>query len=540
MSLNKIVIIPSLLILFAIIANISLSSYMIQNRYIGIDQTQHFHDMKKWYESGKFPTTSAIFVAIEVVNEEFTTPRVPGGAYYIFYTLFYKLAGESLLSARIINFIFNLLIISIFLFWLYKKFGFFIVGFITPLILCNGYFIIAITDFWNPNLSLIFSFIFFIFLFEYIDNIEEDSKRKNIIRFSAVLVFPILAIIAQGHFFTFFSIIPTVILYLIIKYKRTLKYIVFWIIGVFISFLEYLPYLISEFNNDFSNLKMVLNLSSSFSRLSFPQIYALLLFPTNEISNFFGTTIHSIIFFWENNNFRILGILFLLITVLFSAYCFINSLLICKRYTVKDAKDSVIMDMFKLYLLFIFVTIFISLILKSKTALFHYQYGVYSISFVPIILFFTQWKSKVQNNNKLLYLFFLLISFNIIAISTELYSYTKNFHVPRNIKNIELVINDIYKYSNGNEINLIESVVDNNIYRDIAITFFPEKVWKQNDNSTNIYFVFDKLSVISKPKEYISNYMIYINNNSILLSNYMHRNVLYLYKYNGTESFRKP
>ncbi|MCZ9893070.1 hypothetical protein OFR29_12375 [Brachyspira hyodysenteriae] len=125
MSLNKIVIIPSLLILFAIIANISLSSYMIQNRYIGIDQTQHFHDMKKWYESGKFPTTSARFVASEVVNEEFTTPRVPGGAYYIFYTLFYKLAGESLLSARIINFIFNLLIISIFLFWLYKKFGFY-------------------------------------------------------------------------------------------------------------------------------------------------------------------------------------------------------------------------------------------------------------------------------------------------------------------------------------------------------------------------------------------------------------------------------
>lgn len=39
MSLNKIVIIPSLLILFAIIANIFLSSYMIQNRYIGVDQT---------------------------------------------------------------------------------------------------------------------------------------------------------------------------------------------------------------------------------------------------------------------------------------------------------------------------------------------------------------------------------------------------------------------------------------------------------------------------------------------------------------------
>lgn len=539
MKFDRIIIVPSLLILFAIIANISISCYMIPNRYIGVDQTQHFYDMNKWYESGKIPTTSARFIASEIVNEEFTTPRVPGGAYYIFYTLFYKLAGESLLAARIVNFIFNLIIISIFLFWFYKKFGLMITSFITPLILCNGYFVIAITDFWNPNIALIFSFLLFIFLFEYIDTKDEDDRRKIIVRFSATLIFPILAIMAQAHFFTFFSLIPTTILYLIIKYKRTLKYIVYWIIGVFISFLEYLPYLISEIQNNFSNLKMVLNLSSSFSRFSFPQIYAILFYPTNEMSNFFGTTIHSTIFFWENNNFRIFGILFLLITVLFSIYCFINSLFICKKYIGKYANNPII-EMFKLYLLFIFVTIFISLMLKSKTALFHYQYGVYSISFLPIILFFTQWKSKLQNNYKLLYLFFLLISFNIIAVSTELYSYTKNFHVPRNIKNIELVINDIYKYSNGNEINLIESVIDNNIYRDMAITFFPDKIWKQDDNSTNIYFLLDRLSLVSKPKEYISNYITYINDNSILLSNYMHRNVLYLYKYNSTESFIRP
>ena len=68
-------------------------------------------------------------------------------------------------------------------------------------------------------------------------------------------IISILAIMAQGHFFTFFSLIPTVIVYLIIKYKRTLKYIIFWAIGVFISFLEYLPYLISEIQNNFSNVK---------------------------------------------------------------------------------------------------------------------------------------------------------------------------------------------------------------------------------------------------------------------------------------------
>ncbi|WP_241033644.1 hypothetical protein [Brachyspira hampsonii] len=515
---------------------------MIPNRYIGIDQTQHFYDMKKWYDSGKLPTTGARFIASEVVDEEFTTPRVPGGAYYIFYTLFYKLSGENFLGTKIINYIFNLIIIFIFLFWFYKKFGLFILGFITPLILCNGYFVIAVTDFWNPNLALIFSFLLFIFLFEYIDNTEEECKRKNIVKLSAVLIFPVLAVMAQGHFFTFYSMIPSVIVYLIVKYKRTLKYIIYWILGVFISFLEYLPYLISEFNNDFLNLKMALNLSSKFGRFSFPQIYALLLFPTNEISNFFGTTIHAIIFFWENNNFRVLGILFLFITILFSIFCFIRAiyLLFIKRNMNTHKNEFVIIEMFKLYLIFIFVTIFFSLILKSKTALFHYQYSIYSISFIPIILLFTQWKSKLENNNKLLYAFFLLIFLNIIAVSTELYSYIKIFHVPRNIKNIELVIDDIYKYSNGNEINLIESAVDNNIYRDMAVTFFPEKILKQNDNSTNIYFLLDKLSMVSKPKAYISNYINYINNNSILLNNYMHKNVLYLYKYNGTEPLRKP
>ena len=74
------------------------------------------------------------------------------------------MANESLLGAKIINLIFNLIIISIFLLWFYKKFGLLITSIIAPLILCNGYFVMATTDFWNPNLTLIFSFLFFIFL----------------------------------------------------------------------------------------------------------------------------------------------------------------------------------------------------------------------------------------------------------------------------------------------------------------------------------------------------------------------------------------
>lgn len=205
-KLDKYFIIPIILILSSIFANLFLDYYTIPKRFIGtvqIDQPTHFYDMKKWYESGKIPTTSTRFIASRIIDDEFNTPRVPGGAYYIFYTLFYKLASESLLGAKIINLIFNLIIISIFLFWFYKRFGLTILSFIAPLILCNGYFIISITDFWNPTLSLIFSFLLFIFLFEYINDAQEDSERKNIVKISAILIFPIIAVMAQGHFFCF-------------------------------------------------------------------------------------------------------------------------------------------------------------------------------------------------------------------------------------------------------------------------------------------------------------------------------------------------
>ena len=80
-----------ILIIFSIICSIYIQNYAFSRRAILIDQVQHFYDMKKWIESGKLPTTGARFIASQVVNDEFTTPRVPGGAYYIFYTLFYKL-----------------------------------------------------------------------------------------------------------------------------------------------------------------------------------------------------------------------------------------------------------------------------------------------------------------------------------------------------------------------------------------------------------------------------------------------------------------
>ena len=266
------------LIIFSIICSIYIQNYAFNKRAILIDQVQHFYDMKKWLESGKLPTTGARFIASQVINEELTIPRVPGGIYYIFYTLFYKLGGENLSNARFINLIFSLFILSIFLIWFYKKFGLFLTSIVTTLLLCNPYIIMALTNFWNPNITLLFSFLFFIFLFEYINN--ENQKVKKI---SASLIFPTLAIMSQGHFTVFFSMIPTLIIYLIIRFNNTKKYLTYFFLSVFISFLLYLPYLISEIQNGFNNLHLALNIRENLNKLPFPQVYALVIFPTNEM-----------------------------------------------------------------------------------------------------------------------------------------------------------------------------------------------------------------------------------------------------------------
>ncbi|WP_241509734.1 hypothetical protein [Brachyspira hyodysenteriae] len=91
-KLDKYFIIPIILILSSIFANLFLDYYTIPKRFIGtvqIDQPTHFYDMKKWYESGKIPTTSTRFIASRIIDDEFNTPRVPGGAYYIFYLRIY-------------------------------------------------------------------------------------------------------------------------------------------------------------------------------------------------------------------------------------------------------------------------------------------------------------------------------------------------------------------------------------------------------------------------------------------------------------------
>ena len=284
------------------------------------------------------------------------------------------------------------------------------------LVLCNGYLIRALTNFWNPNLTLIFSFIFFIFLFEYICN-DDELKTK----LSAIFIFPSLAIMAQAHFSVFFSIVPTIIIYLIIKYKKTYKYWQYWAIGIFVSFLLYLPYLVYEIKNNFYNTYSILVEKSAINHIAFPKYQAFILFPTNEISALFIKKLDNIIDFWFSNPPLIFGFIFLLLSLIFSAICLIGSFYIIfnnlKKKLILNNKEAALRDMFLILLLSIIVSTLLFMIAPPSSGSFHYLYGIFSISYSYILLFILKYKDIIFNKKNILCILLIFFTLNTFAMS---------------------------------------------------------------------------------------------------------------------------
>lgn len=491
-------------LLLSIVLSIALSSYVLPRRFLDRDQTLLFYDMKKHIESGKvIPTTGARFEGTPVKRGEYNTPRIPGGAFYIFYITFYKLAGDNLFIAKIINLIFSMSIAFVFLFWVYKKFGLFVVSIFSPMLLLNGYFFMAVTSFWNPNLSLIFSLIFFILFFEY-----SYEKNRRITILSAVSLFPVLAIMGQGHFATFFSMIPTFIIYLLIDFRRTKKYLLYFAVGIFISFLMYVPYIVSEFQNNFQNLKLILDKKNTITAFPFPQVHALFIFPTNEMSVFLGTRGYSAMHFWISKPAYIYGLIFTIITLCFSFFCAIRCyvLLLKKSITIQSGDirlNKAIKETIKLYVLFIPATIFGFLITRSSPGTFRYLYSVFALSFMPIILFFVQNMGKIISNKKIFYFVYIVIVLNMIAVTGQIIRHVKMFEEPRSFNVMKEIAEFFKNETNGEAVKVVAHYSGDlaYTYTDMFDVYFPEYNINTTEPATLYYTIRDNLLSINwEPK----------------------------------------
>ena len=392
--------------IIVIIIAIALRLYIYNKSVVGyprgLDGEYQFYQLKKHIAEKRFPIEGVFLNSPDTYDNE-DNARVPGGYFYLSYILKYFIGGNTYEGARLVNLITSILISIIFFVWLYKRFNITTFFIILALMSVNVYFLQAGNFIYNPHNPLILSFIFIPILYEYLYN---DKKFIY-----AVLLFPILA-----------SIIPSLIVFLIVRWKKdTKKNIIPLAIGVFISFLTYLPYLIYQFQNNFESLTKILSRKSELDAnyiIQPPQIYSIFLFTTNESGRKYVNGIKDIInSYFGNNPLYIFTFIFYILSILIALFILIYTykhFFTKKMFTDDDKKTNTLKDLLLFYIVYILSTIVFYMVGGiAGGGRPHYFYSSFTLGFIPFIYFIeniTYTKSKYINY------FCLYAILNIIAI----------------------------------------------------------------------------------------------------------------------------
>ena len=400
-------------IIIGIVIRFYLYNRTIVGYPVGVDGEYQFYQLQKHINKKRFPIEGVFLNSPETYDNE-ENARVPGGYFYLSYMFKYLIGGQTYEGARLVNLITSILVSIIFFVWIYKRFSLTAFSIILLLMSVNIYFLNSGNNIYNPNNPLILSFIFLPVLYEYLYN---DKKFIY-----AVLLFPILALSAQCHFSNFFSIIPSLIVFLIIRWKKdTKKNIIPLSIGVFISFLTYLPYLLYQFQNNFEGLLKILGRKSELSSnyvIQPPQVYSIFLFVTNErggkyvnglkdIINSYFTSNHLYIFTFI---FYVLSFIFALIVLIYAYKHFFTK----KMITENSRETEVLRDLLFFYIVYIISTIvFYMLGGIAGGGRPHYFYSSFTLGFVPLIYFIENIR---YTKTKYINYIFLYTFLNMIAI----------------------------------------------------------------------------------------------------------------------------
>ncbi|MBW5395683.1 hypothetical protein, partial [Brachyspira hampsonii] len=333
------------------------------------DTLEHYYNMRKYYDNKEFPVmgvylvSPGLLIGSENVYEE-NVPRIPGGLFYLQYLVLYFLSGENIDIARLLNYILITISPLVFLIFILKKFGLKIMSIITSILFVNATFLHFQNEIYNPDTVFILSFISITLILIYISS---DNKYSYI---ASIFIFPILALEAMCHIAVFFSIVPAFIIYLIIRIKRTKQYIVPLSIGVLISFLLYVPYIVYEISNGFPNLMNVINMKNSVkSIIQPPQIWSVLFFPTDEPNYNYGNKISVIFTRWFNGDIKLIfSFIFYIISVLIGLLSFIFFISDFFRKKLNNDDDLVFKESALLYFIYIIATIVLFMLLNLGSA----------------------------------------------------------------------------------------------------------------------------------------------------------------------------
>ncbi|WP_028328954.1 hypothetical protein [Brachyspira alvinipulli] len=428
------------LIVISIIISIVSNFYFQRNSFLSNDNEQHFYDMRMAYDNKYIPHTGARLVTSGLLVDDIA--RVPGAGFYSKFLLLFNLSGENYYIARIIDVSIYLLVLFIFLIWIYFRFGFISAVIMTSFMAVNCILFEATTSFTNPNPVVMFSFIFCMFFVEYL----RDEKYSKIF---AALLFPVLAIMGQFHFAVYYGIVPTLLVYLIIKRNYSKKYFKYLALGVFISFLLYLPYLIVEIQNGFNNSLKMINLSKGYTvpfYKRFPQIYAQIIFPTFTLNKF---DVKTALTYW--GAFSPIMIIVIIISHVIVIASFVYSIIfLCKKDLSKDYP--ILKEVLFFYFLYIPVAILCPMILKGKGGGYVYHFSMYALSFFTILLFV----NYLYNKKSKLFMFLIIFMFiHILAVPWHYYKQNEYFSMIGKKQRLSYdIVKNMAKDANGESFTL--------------------------------------------------------------------------------------
>lgn len=433
------------LIITSLIVSIVCNFYFQKNSFLSTDNEQHFYDMRTAYDNKYIPHTGARLVTSGLLVDDIA--RVLGAAFYSKFLLLFCLSNNNYYMARIIDVSLYLSVLFIFLIWIYFRFGFVSAAIMTSFMSVNCVIFEATTSFTNPNSVVMFSFLFCMFFAEYL----RDTKYSKIF---AALLFPVLAIMGQFHFAVYYGIVPTLLVYLIIKRDYSKKYFKYLALGVFISFLLYLPYLIVEIQNGFNNSLKMINLSKSYTVAfykRFPQIYAQIIFPTFTLNKF---DVKTALTYWSI--FSPIVIITIITSHIIVISSFVYSIIfLCNKDLFRGQRfknDSLLKEVLYFYFLYIPVAILCPMILKGKGGGYVYHFSMYALSFFTILLFVNY---LYYQKNKLFMFLVIFMFIHILAVPLHYYKQTYRYSLVGKKQRLTYdIIKNMAKDANGESYKL--------------------------------------------------------------------------------------
>jgi hypothetical protein len=440
------------------------------------DNFEDFAATKQWVELGRIPPVGTRISGTEAC--------MPGSGLYGLLAIPYLLT-QSFRGLQMLAFLLAVLTAALAIRFVWEKSSPLIALYFSILLLFNPYFVIMSSGYWNPHLLLLFAALTWGILID----IELGGDRP----LAYLALMPMAALMAQFHFITAFITVPLLLVFLF-PYRRRPSFKYFgW--GILAAALLFVPYLIDEAGNGFSNTRAMFATSGKTARfLAAPRLDIFLLFPSNEFSFFLGRKASVIFDFYLKQGIIGIGelaanavtLLISLAANLLAAALFIPG--VRSRFRALSAFELLPWERAGLRLGYLSLAVIAVTFLAFRVPAFHlhYYYVIFLLSFVPLLVsfrFLAQWRLPLARG----VLVFTIVSATLA--SAAVLRYYELYEKPISFSRQTEITGAILEDARGRRFALRSNydLASKDRFYETMAAHFLGKAWNRDDASPLVY-----------------------------------------------------